>query len=1115
MTTSDKSQWKHVSPETSPPFSVFTKEINKSDKDKREYRIIELENGLQATLVHDPETDKAAASLDVAVGFLSDPDDMPGLAHFCEHLLFMGTEQFPKENEYSEYLAKHNGHSNAYTASTNTNYFFAVSTGALVGALQRFSGFFHCPLFSPSCTLRELNAVDSEHQKNHQADSWRLHQVGKHLSKPGHVWSKFGSGNRDSLLRAARELKAKGLIGNGAGSAVNGTMNGSASTLTTSVAPAPALNGSESEADGGAVGRETRRRLVEWWEHEYCASRMHLCIVGKESLDELSEMASTYFSPIKNRGRDSIPIFPEQPCGEAEKGTLVSVQTIMEFHALELSFPVEYQAPFWHHKPASFISHFTGHEGPGSLHSYLKNNGWITGLSSGSMDLARGFGTFKILIYLTEEGFSKYESVILATYQYLALLRTSTFDAYHQQEVSTLSRTQFRFEEKQRPEDYALSIAQNMVWPVPPEHLLDGPKVTWDWNEYPEEAGERKVREYLEENLRIGEGRVTLMARADEFEKVVPGLEWSEEPWYGTKYHVKKFDNAFVEAADRPNQISELFLPGPNEFIPKNLDVEKREVGEPEKRPHLIRETPLSTLWHKKDDRFWAPKAHVIIDLRSPVCNASARASVLTRMYSDLVNDALTEYAYDASLAGLSYNFLPHTTGVYVAMSGYNDKMSVLAQHVLEKIKGLTVDSERLAIMKEQAKRDYENFRLGQSYTMSEYFSRYLLTEQQWTPEEKLLEISSITSEEVQEHITSVLSWVNVRILVTGNIYKEEAIKIAEMAEDGLTESPLTPAELTEQCLILPEGANFAWEKPVPNPEEVNSSLTYYLHFGSATELRMRVVSALLAQMLTEPAFDILRTKQQLGYIVSCSSTTLPGSSERGLRVLVQSEKGPDYLEQRVEAFLEEMKTRFEEMPLEEFESQKSGLEKKWLEVDKNLDDEVGRFITHISSGHLDFLRNDKDVAFLKSVTKEDVLDLFKSRVLPSSPLRAKMSVHMQSMKPRSKKVSSKAAQEFEALLRDAALGVDEAGWKEALGDTPSTEDFANYWKGILKDKEGGEKVLDSLSGLVEAHPVDGEGDYEVLPGVSYIEDPKAFKAGLKVSVFSGPLVQWGDSPVS
>lgn len=54
-------------------YDVYTKPIQKSPQDDREYRLIRLENGLQAMLVHHAKADKSAASLDVAVGHLYDP----------------------------------------------------------------------------------------------------------------------------------------------------------------------------------------------------------------------------------------------------------------------------------------------------------------------------------------------------------------------------------------------------------------------------------------------------------------------------------------------------------------------------------------------------------------------------------------------------------------------------------------------------------------------------------------------------------------------------------------------------------------------------------------------------------------------------------------------------------------------------------------------------------------------------------------------------------------------------------------------------------------------------------------------------------------------------------
>lgn|ERR1700722_10895998 len=76
--------WTQVVNDQSPAYSVFTKPIQKSSQDDRDYRLIRLENGLHAMLIHDAKTDKAAASLDVAVGHLYDPVSTIETLQLCE-----------------------------------------------------------------------------------------------------------------------------------------------------------------------------------------------------------------------------------------------------------------------------------------------------------------------------------------------------------------------------------------------------------------------------------------------------------------------------------------------------------------------------------------------------------------------------------------------------------------------------------------------------------------------------------------------------------------------------------------------------------------------------------------------------------------------------------------------------------------------------------------------------------------------------------------------------------------------------------------------------------------------------------------------------------------------
>jgi len=103
-------------PATAAPFtySVICNGVEKSLSDERDYLPFELPNGLKALAVSDPTCDKAGAGVNVGVGHFADEDDLPGLAHFLEHMVFMGSAKFPDENDYSAFLAKSGGSSSEF-----------------------------------------------------------------------------------------------------------------------------------------------------------------------------------------------------------------------------------------------------------------------------------------------------------------------------------------------------------------------------------------------------------------------------------------------------------------------------------------------------------------------------------------------------------------------------------------------------------------------------------------------------------------------------------------------------------------------------------------------------------------------------------------------------------------------------------------------------------------------------------------------------------------------------------------------------------------------------------------------------------------------------------------
>ena len=92
----------------------------KPQPDDRQYRAITLPNGLTVLLVSDPSTDVEAGSVHINSGHFQDPPHRPGLAHFHEHMLFLGTAKYPGENDFEQYLGRNGGSSNAFTDMVST-----------------------------------------------------------------------------------------------------------------------------------------------------------------------------------------------------------------------------------------------------------------------------------------------------------------------------------------------------------------------------------------------------------------------------------------------------------------------------------------------------------------------------------------------------------------------------------------------------------------------------------------------------------------------------------------------------------------------------------------------------------------------------------------------------------------------------------------------------------------------------------------------------------------------------------------------------------------------------------------------------------------------------------
>lgn len=127
-------------------------------------RSLQLPNGLQLQLIHQPDASRAAALVQVATGSHHEPARWPGLAHLLEHLLFTGSRAFADEQRLMPWIQGQGGRVNATTLQQRTAFFFEVAAPQLADGLSRLTDMLTAPLFTPAAIAQEVAVIDAEYQ---------------------------------------------------------------------------------------------------------------------------------------------------------------------------------------------------------------------------------------------------------------------------------------------------------------------------------------------------------------------------------------------------------------------------------------------------------------------------------------------------------------------------------------------------------------------------------------------------------------------------------------------------------------------------------------------------------------------------------------------------------------------------------------------------------------------------------------------------------------------------------------------------------------------------------------------------------------------------------------
>jgi insulysin len=870
--------------------------------DASDYRRFVLPSGMKVLLLSDPKLNVASAAVAVGVGSLSDPPERQGLAHYLEHMLFLGTEKYPAVEEFGAYLQRNGGYNNAYTAHDRTNFHLEIRPEALDGALDRFAQFFIAPKFTPEFNEREVNAVNSEFQKNLENDGWREFALRNSVYRQGHPARNFSTGSRETLM---------------------GT---------------------------------TREELLSFHRRYYSANRMTLALTGSASLDRLEALARTYFGPVPDHQRPELHYPPDYLPPKAAL-RILRMEPVKDLRRMTLSFPLPDLRGYAGSKPAELIAFVLGHEGAGSLLAALKREGLATGLSAGAEADTPDYGGFEITVSLTPQGLARYERVLSMVFAAIGQLRRTGVPTYLFEERSTLAALDERFRDKGEGANLAVSLA-NLVMDFP---LEIAERVPYLWLRADPAAVQGVLDRLRPENL-----LVTLVAKGLRTDQV--------ERHFGAHYSYSEDTGpAWVALANVP-EVTAIRLPPPNPYLPAHTTVRPIE-------PARLIDEPSLRLYFAQDTEFQRPLLAHVLRVRLPRAFASLRNATLLRFYEACVKESLNETTYAAGEAGLRLEFGASLEGVLLGIDGYDAAVPRLLDEVLAGLRDCPLSAERFAALKDRLLRDLSGFERADAYMALQESRRRVVREFHYRPDEMLPVAREVTLAQVQTFARSLYARGKVEALSYGNLGAEDAISTARRVAAALQLQSMPEAELLKRRMLAMQPG-----QPVRTSEPLqvnNSAFRREVLLGSDTP-EMRAASPVLAAFIEPLVYEELRTRQQLGYIVSGGAGN-EGHTEFAYFIVQSGDYPADVLETRVEAVVNGLPTLLAALPDAEWQTIVAGVRAKLLEKDKSVAERASRLFGLAFDRDADWGRNVATLAALDALTKQRAAAILASALAPGT----------------------------------------------------------------------------------------------------------------------------------
>lgn len=867
---------------------------------------------MHVLLISDPGITRAGASLAVETGYFRDPPEYPGLAHFCEHLLFMGSEKYSEENLFFKTIAEYKGIANAYTSPNSTVYMYECNLEGLFPVMNIWAQFFHAPLLSASALKRERFAVHQEYLKSIDDDDRRFEFVLSDVANPRHPISKFSTGTKDTLPTSPEIVRS-------------------------------------------------------WYNQEYSPEKMHLVVYSHLPIQNIIDEVVPLFSiiPQKNpslQSFDSINIEPMLP--HSLKGNIIFIKSKQKSQKLQVLW--EITADFVHDiqdNTLSLLTYALNNKGKHSFFQKLRDENLAKTVTT-SFDKQGNSALLIISIDLTNFGMDHGNDIMQHLFETLQQLRSSKTLFQLEKELRAISLLKYQWQARGETCQFVSSLAESMIY----EPLSTFPEKTLFPNYHQENVD--LLLASLTPNKAVYFITLPEGLMPDEFfQQQDP---WAKIPYFQATLD-QEDDQwlSWVRTMNITQETADMLLPN-NPFVPENVSLIST-VQEPLQKHQLsLLEKGKNKCFFKQDYHYLEPRASLFLGIKSPCFLQEERSVLLGNLIIAHMKYNLTPIISFARQAGYSTSLFFTNNAIQVWTYGFPEKLIYLIQEIFHSFAHELPSKKFFDKIKEDlidtCRRQDTSWPLLQARDL-------LLSIVQGdtiSPKRAYEILHDVSYQEFLDFFQKARQSLYIEGLISGNINRTSAKIFWNHIKHILSAKKYDlQCHEKKKNILLPQNVLHLLEAPT----EVQGDAALLAIQSTHIDPLSSATYSILQPIISEIFFDALRTQQQIGYLIKTWSWRLPNSFVLAFAVQSGTYPTKSSLS-KIEDFIDDVcNNLMTYIPKDKFEKVKQSLQNILEKNPENLY-QYTKYLYQLAFSQKGFLNHQQQQKALQELSYEDFINI-------------------------------------------------------------------------------------------------------------------------------------------